>query len=49
MTPVTAEKERPTLAELADQGQDALLAELYRILPDTDSGQVPVAAFNSSI
>ncbi|GAA5007674.1 FxSxx-COOH cyclophane-containing RiPP peptide [Kitasatospora paranensis] len=40
---------RPSLASLAALGTDELTAQLYRVLPGADSGQVAVAAFNSSI
>ncbi|MCG6495100.1 hypothetical protein [Kitasatospora sp. A2-31] len=41
--------ERSTLAELASLGADELAARLRRALPGSDTGLVPVAAFNSSI
>ncbi|MFD0272761.1 hypothetical protein ACFVHB_02485 [Kitasatospora sp. NPDC127111] len=41
--------DRPTLADLAALGADELAARLRRALPGSDSGLVPVAAFNSSI
>jgi FXSXX-COOH protein len=40
---------RASLADLAALGPEELVARLQRALPGTDSGQVPVAAFNSSI
>lgn len=40
---------RASLAALAALGTDHLTAELHRALPGSESGQVPVAAFNSSI
>jgi len=40
---------RASLASLADLGSDKLTAQLHRALPGTESGQVAVAAFNSSI
>ncbi|MEV0530367.1 hypothetical protein [Kitasatospora sp. NPDC050463] len=40
---------RPTLADLASLGADELAAQLRRALPGSDTGLVPVAAFNSSI
>ncbi|MGW4891469.1 hypothetical protein ACWEQL_04260 [Kitasatospora sp. NPDC004240] len=43
------EYDRPTLADLASLGADELNARLRRALPGSDSGLVPVAAFNSSI
>jgi len=50
MTPPAAPPApRPTLADLAQQGTEQLTAELHRALPGGDSGQVAVAAFNSSI
>ncbi|RKE20672.1 hypothetical protein [Streptomyces sp. TLI_171] len=44
-----AEESAPSLAALASLGVDELTAELYRALPGGDTGQVAVAAFNSSI
>ncbi|MET9613179.1 hypothetical protein [Kitasatospora indigofera] len=41
--------DRPTLADLASLGTEELSARLRRALPGSDSGLVPVAAFNSSI
>lgn len=50
MTPPAAPPApRPTLTELAQLGADKLTAGLHRALPDGESGQVEVAAFNSSI
>ncbi|KDN83770.1 hypothetical protein [Kitasatospora cheerisanensis] len=43
------EESAPSLAALASLGAEELTAELYRALPGGDSGQVAVAAFNSSI
>ncbi|WP_405011997.1 hypothetical protein [Kitasatospora sp. NBC_01539] len=40
---------RPSLAALAALGTDRLTEQLQRALPGADSGQVAVAAFNSSI
>ena len=40
--------ERTGLQQLADQGIEALLTGLHRVLPGAE-GQVGVAAFNSSI
>ncbi|MFI6449051.1 FxSxx-COOH cyclophane-containing RiPP peptide [Kitasatospora sp. NPDC050543] len=40
---------RASLADLAALGSEELAARLRRALPGTDSGRVPVAAFNSSI
>lgn len=48
-TDFTKPVERPSLKQLADQGIEALLTSLGNALPGTDSGQVGVAAFNSSI
>ncbi|MFF0389098.1 hypothetical protein ACFYS8_10420 [Kitasatospora sp. NPDC004615] len=42
-------EESPSLAALASIGAEELTAELYRALPGGESGQVAVAAFNSSI
>ncbi len=40
---------RASLADLAAIGSEELVARRHRALPGRDSGQVPVAAFNSSI
>ncbi|MDH6577610.1 FxSxx-COOH cyclophane-containing RiPP peptide [Kitasatospora sp. MAP5-34] len=40
---------RASLAALAALGTDTLTAQLHRALPGGESGQVAVAAFNSSI
>ena len=40
---------RASLASLAALGSDTLTAQLPRALPGGESGQVAVAAFNSSI
>ncbi|GAA1220354.1 hypothetical protein GCM10009665_07970 [Kitasatospora nipponensis] len=40
---------RPQLDDLVALGSDLITAQLYRALPGTESGQVAVAAFNSSI
>ncbi|GAA3017164.1 hypothetical protein GCM10020229_30460 [Kitasatospora albolonga] len=40
---------RASLAALAALGTDRLTADLHRALPGGDTGQVAVAAFNSSI
>lgn len=40
---------RMSLAELADLGAEELAAQLQRVLPGTATGQVAVAAFQSSI
>ncbi|MFD7981896.1 FxSxx-COOH cyclophane-containing RiPP peptide [Kitasatospora indigofera] len=40
---------RASLAELAALGAEEITARLHRVLPGAGSGQVPVAAFNSSI
>ncbi|MCC9306713.1 FxSxx-COOH protein [Kitasatospora sp. RB6PN24] len=40
---------RIPLDQLAALGAAELTAALYRALPGEESGQVPVAAFNSSI
>lgn len=45
----TQDSERLTLADLASLGAEELAAGLRRALPASDSGLVPVAAFNSSI
>lgn len=47
--PAGAPAPRPTLADLARLGTDQLTAQLHRALPGGESGQVEVAAFNSSI
>jgi FXSXX-COOH protein len=48
--PVLAKSsKRPSLKELAELGTDKLSSDLKRILPGAASGQVDVAAFNSSI
>lgn len=41
--------ERIPLKQLAAQGVEELLKDLHRALPSEESGQVGVAAFNSSI
>ncbi|AUY50224.1 hypothetical protein [Streptomyces sp. CB01881] len=43
------QSDRPTLADLASLGADELATRLRRALPGSDTGLVPVAAFNSSI
>ncbi|WP_170290548.1 hypothetical protein [Kitasatospora atroaurantiaca] len=49
MTPPAATPApRPALAEPAQQDPRQLTDQLKRALPGTDSGQVAVAAFNSS-
>lgn len=45
----TPAQPRTSLEALAATEQDQLLADLYRALPGAESGQVAVAAFNSSI
>ena len=40
---------RPSLAALAALSADKLIDDLHRALPGADSGQVAVAAFQSSI
>ncbi|GJF28267.1 hypothetical protein KNE206_09670 [Kitasatospora sp. NE20-6] len=40
---------RPSLADLAALSVDRLIENLQRALPGADSGQVAVAAFQSSI
>ncbi|MCX4747292.1 FxSxx-COOH protein [Kitasatospora sp. NBC_01287] len=40
---------RVSLDELATLGAEELTAALHRALPGADSGQIAVAAFNSSI
>ncbi|MEV7779746.1 hypothetical protein [Kitasatospora sp. NPDC088351] len=61
MTPVTSTRpaseltdtqdtlDRPSLSDLAALGAEELAARLHRALPGSESGLVPVAAFNSSI
>ncbi|GAA2104352.1 hypothetical protein GCM10009759_40510 [Kitasatospora saccharophila] len=44
-----AEESAPSLAALAALGTEELAAGLHRALPGGESGQVAVAAFNSSI
>ena len=40
---------RPSLAQLAELGTDNLRRSVRRAMPDDESGQVTVLAFNSSI
>lgn len=40
---------RPSLDALAALGAEELTSELFRALPGGESGQIGVAAFNSSI
>lgn len=47
--PVEEPSPRASLASLAALGPDVLTAQLHRALPGGGSGQVAVAAFNSSI
>lgn len=44
-----AQTDRPSLADLAALGADQLAAQVQRALPATATGQVAVAAFQSSI
>jgi FXSXX-COOH protein len=47
--PADRQPVRPRLDELARLGSETITAGLHRALPGAESGQVPVAAFNSSI
>ncbi|MFI6848767.1 hypothetical protein OG535_22570 [Kitasatospora sp. NBC_00085] len=49
LTEPQGDVDRLTLAGLAALGSDELAARLRRALPGSDTGLVPVAAFNSSI